>query len=249
MTRQPRLHVMAIALLMTLFVPAGALAARATPSAGLTQRVAALEALLSCVSVNTTDTINGLAPPHIFFTGCNVHVRSGSGLTDDNTTEILGGDGTGELTGLGNLIVGYNEPKVFPPDSDPDITEREGSHNLIVGAMHKYSNAGGFVAGFLNTVSGAFSSVSGGWFNTAVGPVSSVSGGNFNTASEQGSSVSGGSENEASGFDSSVSGGRRNEAIGNKSSVSGGAGCTLSGDIEWGATLHDNTDVGDCIDP
>src|SRR5438045_3831947 len=36
------------------------------------------------------------------FTGCNVYVQSGSGKTDDNAST------GGALTGLGNLIVGYN---------------------------------------------------------------------------------------------------------------------------------------------
>src|SRR2546430_1871826 len=43
--------------------------------------------------------INGVAGPHVIFTGVNVHIRSGSGATEDDTTN------------LGNLIVGYNEPR------------------------------------------------------------------------------------------------------------------------------------------
>jgi hypothetical protein len=43
--------------------------------------------------------INGLHGPHAIFEGVNVHVRSGSGQTSDG----------GELVGLGNLVVGYNE--------------------------------------------------------------------------------------------------------------------------------------------
>lgn len=101
--------------------------------------------------------INGLKGPHIFFTGVNVHIRSGLGATDD------AGSGTG------NLIVGYNENFTGNP--------RTGSHNLIVGPGHDYRSCGGFVAGFSNTISGRYASVSGGAENTASGNVSSVSGG------------------------------------------------------------------------
>ena len=43
--------------------------------------------------------INGVNGPHLIFTGVNVHIRSGSGVTDDG----------GNPSGLGNLILGYNE--------------------------------------------------------------------------------------------------------------------------------------------
>ncbi len=105
--------------------------------------------------------INGLMGPHIIFEGANIHVRSGSGLTDDN----------GALTNKGNLIIGYNE---FLNDSP---IGRGGSHNLIVGPFHSYSSHGGFVAGFRNAISNRNSSVSGGIDNTASGSSSSVSGG------------------------------------------------------------------------
>jgi hypothetical protein len=143
-----------------------------------------------------TGTINDLAGPHVIFTGANVHIRSGSGYTNDN---IYNGE---TLTGLGNLIVGYNE----------GAASRTGSHNLVIGPLHSYTLYGGFVAGYLNTISGAGSSVSGGYGNDASGDCSSVSGGVYNTASGHYSSVSGGISNEASGYISSVSGGSDNTA-------------------------------------
>src|SRR3989338_7051172 len=184
--------------------------------AALEATVAALQAKLACVSVDDSP-INGLAGPNFIFEGCNVHVRSGSGSTDDG----------GALTGLGNLVVGYNEPRL--PRQGPDETERTGSHNLIVGREHKYPSFGGLVAGRGNTVSGQSSSVSGGSFNTASGDRSSVSGGDSNAASGQASSVSGGDSNAASGRASPVSGGFDNEASANVSSVSGGGSNTASG--------------------
>src|SRR5205807_1257654 len=54
----------------------------------------------------------------VYFTGCNVNIRSGSGSTD------------GPTNGLGNLIVGYNE---FPSS----VVTRSGSHNIVVGEDHE----------------------------------------------------------------------------------------------------------------
>lgn len=193
--------------------------------AALEVTVAALQAKLACVSVDD-NPINGLAGPQFIFEGCNVHVRSGSGFTSDDHPAT--GD-VEPLTGLGNLVVGYNEPRIIPRKGD-DLTERTGSHNLIVGREHKYPSFGGFVAGRRNIISGDEASVSGGNRNTASGEVSSVSGGVGNTASGSASSVSGGQENTASGAFSSVSGGGlSNTASGNYSSVSGGTANTASG--------------------
>ena len=70
------------------------------------------------------------------FTGANVFVQSGSGATDDK----------GTLTGLGNLIVGYDE--VLSGLELP----RTGSHNLVVGQYHGYSGWGGVVFGSFNDI-------------------------------------------------------------------------------------------------
>jgi hypothetical protein len=43
---------------------------------------------------------NEVVGPNITFKGANIHIVSGSGFTDDNDNP----------TGLGNLIVGYDEP-------------------------------------------------------------------------------------------------------------------------------------------
>jgi hypothetical protein len=152
----------------------------------------------------SSGTINGLAGPHVIFEGVNVHIRNG-----DDATETF--------NGVGNLVVGYNEgPTTLNP------FDRGGSHNLIVGPEHKYLSCGGFLAGFRNTLSGYYTSVSGGYGNEASGNFSSVSGGVLNTASGNYSSVSGGRDNTASGWYCSVSGGEYNEASGLVSSVSGG---------------------------
>ena len=165
--------------------------------------------------------INGVNGPHIIFSGANVHVRSGSGSTDDNNT----------LTGLGNLIVGYDEQQT-------EAVSRTGSHNLIVGGQHSFTRYGGLAAGAANTLdgvsafaagvrnvaSGDFSSVTGGAGNFAGGGSSSISGGQDNQTTAVASSVSGGRGNLANGLNASVTGGDGNFAAGEASTVSGGRG-------------------------
>src|SRR5258708_1312931 len=103
-------------------------------------------ALGQFVTVDPTDTINGLAGPHIIFTGANLHVRDGSGATNDNG---------GTPTGLGNLVIGYDEAPASPPAG-----YRSGSHDLVVGPGHTFNSFGGFVAGDTNAVEGPSASVS-----------------------------------------------------------------------------------------
>jgi hypothetical protein len=122
----------------------------------------------------------------VYFTGCNVNVRSGSGHTQ------------APPNGLGNLVVGYNESgecflSLVPCNTSADCplagdictpsSTKSGSHNLVVGPVNTYTNSGGFVAGSFNTVSGLAASVSGGASNTASGSGSSVSGGSGVTES------------------------------------------------------------------
>jgi hypothetical protein len=120
---------------------------------------------------------------NIYLTGANLHIQSGSGKTD------------GELNGLGNLIIGYNEN--YSPTEDMPVLARTGSHNLVIGPYHSYLSYGGLVAGYRNTVSGKYSSVSGGNQATASGDYSSISGGIRGTASGPVSSVSGGMDGTA----------------------------------------------------
>ena len=186
---------------------------------------------------------NGLAGPHVIFYGANVHIVSGSGHTVDTT-------------GLGNLVIGYDEDSNNAAIIDGN---RTGSHNLVVGPQHMFTASAGIVAGTMNFTSSDFAtvtggqcnaaggtafpsgvcfltasasdaaSVSGGLFNKASGGLSSVGGGAVNTASGPRSSVSGGFSNTASGPESSVSGGDSNKASGGLSSVSGGSNNTASG--------------------
>jgi len=85
------------------------------------------------VAVETKDTLDGLKPLHVILTAANIHIRSGSAQTLDNI-------------GLGYLVIGYDE------DSDPSIskscinTASTGSHNLVVGLLHRFQASGGMVA-------------------------------------------------------------------------------------------------------
>jgi hypothetical protein len=180
---------------------------------GLAQRVAALETLLKHFSREGND---------VTLKGANLHIVNGLGQTACGTEEEPMPDCP---NGLGNLIVGYNEPR------DPEFSEniRTGSHNVVVGAGHNFSRFGGLVVGQFNTIRGNFASVSGGLENTASSDWSAASGGFANGAEGNRSSVSGGDNNLASGERAAVSGGDNNLAIGEKAVVSGGRFNTASG--------------------
>jgi hypothetical protein len=152
----------------------------------------------------------------VFIKGANLHIVNGLGSTDCINEQ--GEEIPDCPNGVGNLIVGYNEPR-------EGNNVRTGSHNVVVGEQHNFSRFGGLVVGVLNTISGDIAVVNGGQFNIASGNWSSVSGGGFDTgagtfgniASGSWSSVSGGWDNTASGVVSAVSGGVTNRASGDSS--------------------------------
>jgi hypothetical protein len=197
-----------------------------TAQDALEQRVSALQDKLAAVTFDATTN-------EVIISGANLRLINGLG--DTNTTN-----------GLGNLIVGYNEPR------DDGKDTRTGSHNVVVGRAHTFSSFGGLVVGFGHQISGGFAAVSGGRDNTASGTGASVSGGCFNTASGEDAAVSGGINNTASGLASSVSGGFGNTASGDPSdpffvaaaSVSGGVNNMANGSIAltaFGAAVSGGT--------
>jgi hypothetical protein len=105
--------------------------------------------------------VNGLKGPHVVFHHANVHVQSGSGTTAEASGP----------TGLGNLIVGYNEMPILQGWS------RGGSHNLVVGPSHTFSSTGGVVFGSRNVISGQYATTLGGVQNSSQGAASSILGG------------------------------------------------------------------------
>ena len=115
----------------------------------------------------------------IYITGANLHIVNGL-------------NGTDSTNGLGNLIVGYNELRGAGDD-------RSGSHNVVIGSEENFSSFGGFVVGLENSISGGFTSVSGGASNTASGVACTVSGGYGGDASGNYTTVTGGYDLDASG--------------------------------------------------
>jgi hypothetical protein len=130
---------------------------------------------------------------NMFITGANLHLRNSLGSTD--CTDDAGEPIPDCPNGLGNLIVGYNEPR--PPNEGESIGA--GSHNVVVGQRHNFSRFGGLVVGDYNEISGDFAVVSGGDSNTASGGYAVVSGGGGNTASGFLAVVSGGQNRTAKG--------------------------------------------------
>lgn len=180
--------------------------------AQLLNRTIALETKTANMSAIIDPVTN---KPTVRFEGVNVQIVSGSGDTQ------------GQVNGVGNLIIGYNEP--LGP------TTHIGSHNLIVGEGHSYSSFGGMVIGQANTISGQFATICGGQSNTASGFGCSILGGQQNKATSFDDTVSGGRLNTASGDFSNVSGGNNNVAAGNLSTVSGGQSRTVNGSSDWRA--------------
>jgi hypothetical protein len=168
--------------------------------------------------------INGLAGPHVILTGVNLHIRNGQPAQYDPSTPTFDTKSYA-ANGRGNLIVGYNDDFGF----DFINGARGGSHNIIVGDLHRFTASGGFLTGFANDVESNAGAIGGGYWNSAFSFAASVSGGTNNLAVAQFSSVNGGYGNMADGDTASVAGGINNEAGGSYSAVSGGAGNAATG--------------------
>ncbi|NCT69291.1 MAG: hypothetical protein GXC76_16805 [Rhodanobacteraceae bacterium] len=182
------------------------------------------------------------------FSGINLQVVNGLGNTETRN-------------GLGNLIVGYNEPGSVPKfcslgEYDGDqatcvgnggiwaANQRSGSHNLVVGFANGYSRFGGLVAGMENVINGEYASVGAGMMNKASGEWAWIAGGGFNTASGKYASVGGGYLNLASGDRATVAAGYQNTAGGDGSSVSGGRSSTANGSYSSIGGGYENVAAG-----
>ncbi len=131
-------------------------------------------ARISLVENKTADmsivnlTYEGESYRTVRFSHVNVQIVNGTGATDRSSDGFLIG------TGLGNLIIGYNEEsqntQVYP-------SKRTGYHNLIVGKTNNYTSYGGVIFGEFNRIESKFSTVTGGYDNTVNKPYSSISGG------------------------------------------------------------------------
>jgi len=113
--------------------------------------------------------LNGVKGPHVVFTGVNLHLRSGRNATNDG----------GALSGLGNLIVGYNEAQSIPVVYDVAGCDRvlTGSHNIVTGDGNLFTSYGGLVVGSNHCITSPNTSILAGNTNEAHGPNSSILGG------------------------------------------------------------------------
>jgi hypothetical protein len=142
----------------------------------------------------------------ISFDGANVYVRNGTGST------------AGAPNGLGNLFVGYNE----------STADRDGSHNLVVGAGHGFTSYGNIIGGYENRANAPWGLVVG-TDNRLESPWGSISGGSNNTVGADRGSIGGGFSNSVTGSWATVVGGRKNRATGLGSVVSGGESNVVDG--------------------
>jgi hypothetical protein len=187
----------------------------------LTAQIETLQAnsVLDLDGALVMDTLNG--NPVARFQGINVQVFNGTG----NTYFIKD---------LGNLFVGYDEPDPTPPpdfcdDGDQKGDEcgdnydvyKGGSHNVVIGRNHSYTQHSGLVVGEGNVINNR-GSVSFGQSNRASGRWSAITGGGNNVIEGDNDNISAGDSNYADGPYATVSGGRNNHADGDWSSISGG---------------------------
>lgn len=166
--------------------------------------------------------VNGLRGPHVMFEGVNVHIRSGSGSTSDG----------GSPVGLGNLIIGYNEPRevltkayvesilgvadtCLTPVHDPyDFTTDPFPNGTAICSgqlMTRRQGSHNLIVGDYHNYN-SYGALIGGMLNAtdehAVG--ASLVGGMANLATHPLSSIVGGSSNVASAVTSSILGGNSN---------------------------------------
>ena len=190
---------------------------KGTDLADFVARIEEANALLDSVTVDGTDLV---------FSGVNVHVQSGSGYTNDGGGSKLH---HGNLTGLGNLIIGYN--------ALGSGDEQSGSHNLVIGDYHTYTGHSGIVTGSDNTIAVNNNAVVGGYQNSATGPSAAVFGGNDNIATGSSDVIVGGYESETGDENghNTILGGRGNYASGIAPTVVGGYLNSATG--QWATAL------------
>jgi hypothetical protein len=201
----------------------GALQHGATAGGGTTGSPV-LDALLPHLSVVWLDDAAGGQRKTVRLTGVNLQIVNGLGSTNGNRSDPFAvAPVLTRTNGVGNLIIGYDEPRQFGPH------ERTGSHNLVLGKEHSYPSFGGLVAGDANRVTAPFSSAAGGYDQTASGLRSAVLGGQENVADGEGAAVLGGGYNCASGMLATASGGAYNLVPGEYASLLGGESLIVSG--------------------
>lgn len=201
--------------------------------------------ILSHLSIVYLDDGQGGQAKTIRFTGVNVQVVNGLGVTNGNPIDPASTVAV-TVNGVGNLIVGYNELGHALGD------DRTGSHNIVAGIKNNYPSLGGLVASYESRLEGPYNGIlggrsnlsrdrhsvaiggdnavalsdrsfaAGGFNNVAANSMDVVVGGNGNTASGSKSSIFGGDANVTSANFATVLGGLQNNASGTRSTVVGG---------------------------
>ncbi len=199
-------------------------------------RITALEAALGTVQASAVMALNS----HLTVT---TDTRGPLALFSGVNIELVNGTGHNAANGLGNLIIGYDYPRAAGDLSCSDgryidqtacegagktwaLNHKTGSHYLVIGDLHNYSQDTAIVMGYANTSNNLGGSVIGGAGNVASGFGAIVVNGVGNVASGQYATVLNGDQNTASGWISTTSGGGANQATGNHAAVFGGGSNT-----------------------
>ena len=145
-------------------------------------------------------------------------------LLEGVNLQLTNGAGPYNTNGLGNLIIGMNG------DEEADATVgRGGSHNLVIGEDHAYSNTHGILHGYQATLTDRYAASIGGANNRIEGAYSAAVGGQNNQVTGQFAAALSGAGNLAGGTRSAAIGGIANEAIGQDAVTVGGNANDLTG--------------------
>lgn len=152
-----------------------------------------VEALEASTVVGLNDYMSVDVDAHsVLLTGANFQVVNG-------TNDVLEGNA------LGNIIIGYNTT-----DSAQQLSERQGSHNLVLGAGNTYNGSGNLIGGSSNQSDGDFGIVSG-HQNEYSGSGGGMIGGRYNISSLSTGVTIGGRDNTIDSDDGVIVGGIDNE--------------------------------------
>jgi len=155
--------------------------------------------------------------------------------------QVSNGGSAYQNNGLGNLIIGMNGEEEYV-----DSVGRGGSHNLVIGEGHAYSNSHGILHGFNATLTDRYAAAIGGANNRVDGAYGVAIAGKDNVVLDYGhyaASIGGqgniinadyaagiaGSDNEINGRWSAGVSGIQNKLIGTYTLAAGGRGGEISG--------------------
>lgn len=135
--------------------------------------------------LGSTDTVNGVGN---FIVGYDERREPFGSLgncsvgTDENATRLSGGPvGSGDNGGLFEQDV-TDEQSCLNAGGKWSVDNKDGSHYLVVGPGHFYSQYGGIVAGYWNLSNGRYATAAGGGFNASSAFGTVVVGGVSNSA-------------------------------------------------------------------